>query len=406
MTSSIDVTVSESLQSVFDRYVELIHTFQNVNGLDSMKPLATNVADIVEHRKRNTGWIPNGVSSASGSCRLMSTLDKRWVAVHLARQSDVELLGIILSIPEIAWEGNEKWVSIERAIARLTSDELVSDTADLGLPLGFVGEIQWPGPLNSLPVLDHQIPKYPKTINDYQRGPWRVVDISSLWAGPLCSRLLLSAGFEVTTIESRQRPDLTRLHHPCFYEDLHHNKNRVILDFDCEGDRNHLRGLLASCDVVITGCRRRAIDHLGIDIDDILATSPPEIWVSLTGYGYRGAHESRVGFGDDCAAAGGLVRWETIDGPPHPAFLGDALADPVSGLVAATGVLEVLVARLSTADFNPNSAPLQAHHLQIALAECANWVSRGGRVANHPRDWNHEGRLEHQTRGSRLDRSR
>jgi hypothetical protein len=49
----------------------------------------------------------------------------------------------------------------------------------------------------------------------------------------------------------------------------------------------------------------------------------------------------RVAFGDDAAAAGGLVRW-TSRGAPR--FLGDALADPVTGLMAARGALEGLIA--------------------------------------------------------------
>jgi hypothetical protein len=406
MTSSIELMVNESLQSVFDRYIELVPIFQKINGVGPTEPLAPNVSSIIEHRTVYTGWKPTGVFNASGSCRFVSTLDERWVAVHLARPSDAELLGIILDLPQLEWEGDGKWTSIELAISRRTADDLATSTDGLGLPLSFVGEIQWPGPLNSLPVNDYRVNKSSSINNDRHRFVCQVVDLSSLWAGPLCSRLLMSAGFEVTTIESRHRPDLTRLHHPDFYDDLHRNKKRIVLDFDHEADRRHLRELLESCDVVITGCRRRAIDHLGIDIDRVLATSRPAIWVSLTGYGYQGPYESRVGFGDDCAVAGGLLTWETREGRSRPAFLGDAQADPVTGLVAATAVLEAAVDRLSTTDLDLNVASLPAHHLQIALAECASWVARGGRVTHHPRDWTNEGRLEYQTRGSRLDRGR
>ena len=57
--------------------------------------------------------------------------------------------------------------------------------------------------------------------------------------------------------------------------------------------------------------------------------------MAITAHGFAGPGATRVGFGDDCAAAGGLVRWE--DGAPR--FLGDALADPLTGLEAALAVL-------------------------------------------------------------------
>ena len=67
--------------------------------------------------------------------------------------------------------------------------------------------------------------------------------------------------------------------------------------------------------------------------------NPALTWVAITGYGWTGAAASRVAFGDDAAAAGGLVRW-TKSGAPR--FLGDALADPVTGLAAAIGALKGL----------------------------------------------------------------
>ena len=62
------------------------------------------------------------------------------------------------------------------------------------------------------------------------------------------------------------------------------------------------------------------------------------MWIAITAQGWRGDAAMRVGFGDDCAAAGGLVRWDE----DRPQFVGDALADPLTGLTAATLALEAL----------------------------------------------------------------
>ena len=60
--------------------------------------------------------------------------------------------------------------------------------------------------------------------------------------------------------------------------------------------------------------------------------------MSITGYGRSGEHANRVAFGDDAAAAGGLVTW-TDDGP---LFCVDAVADPLTGLAAAGACLDAL----------------------------------------------------------------
>jgi crotonobetainyl-CoA:carnitine CoA-transferase CaiB-like acyl-CoA transferase len=64
----------------------------------------------------------------------------------------------------------------------------------------------------------------------------------------------------------------------------------------------------------------------------------PRLWVSITAYGRRGASGARVGFGDDAAAAGGLVAWSRDE----PVFCSDAVADPLTGLTAAARALQAL----------------------------------------------------------------
>ena len=62
--------------------------------------------------------------------------------------------------------------------------------------------------------------------------------------------------------------------------------------------------------------------------------------MSITGHGRDGPERDWVGFGDDAAVAGGLVAWDDRG----PVFCADAVADPVSGVVAAIAVLEALAA--------------------------------------------------------------
>jgi crotonobetainyl-CoA:carnitine CoA-transferase CaiB-like acyl-CoA transferase len=96
--------------------------------------------------------------------------------------------------------------------------------------------------------------------------------------------------------------------------------------------------MMLDADVVISSARSRAFEQLGLAPATLFAERPDLVWVAISGYGWTGEAADRIAFGDDAAAAGGLVSW-TARGPR---FLGDALADPLTGLAAAAGALRAL----------------------------------------------------------------
>ena len=91
--------------------------------------------------------------------------------------------------------------------------------------------------------------------------------------------------------------------------------------------------MIDAADVVIEASRPRALEALGIDAAAQVRRGCT--WCSITGYGRSGPWANRVAFGDDAAAAGGLVTFVGDE----PWFIADAAADPVSGVAAASGVL-------------------------------------------------------------------
>lgn len=96
--------------------------------------------------------------------------------------------------------------------------------------------------------------------------------------------------------------------------------------------------MIAETDTLITSSRPHALARKGLTEQRLLALNPGLIWVAVTAHGWRGESAWRVGFGDDCAAAGGLIARQSS----APRFIGDALADPLTGLDAAMQVLEAL----------------------------------------------------------------
>ena len=175
-----------------------------------------------------------------------------------------------------------------------------------------------------------------------------VVDLSSMWAGPLCARLLGLAGADVIKVESASRPDGGRAGERRFFDWLHAGHRSVVLDFRAEAGRRALAALLATADVVIEASRPRALAQLGL-APEMIPHRDGQVWLSITGYG-RGdgdgdvALAERVAFGDDAAVAGGLVGWAGDGwgvggwGVGEPVFCADAIADPLTGLCGALAV--------------------------------------------------------------------
>lgn len=277
-------------------------------------------------RSGHLALTPPGLVSPNGACRLVRAADG-WIAVNLAREDDAALLP--------AWLGcepaDEPWPAIGAVAASRPWRDLVDGARLLGLPVAGVGEVS--ATSTAAPLLPVGRPATAR------RADLQVIDLSVLWAGPLCGAVLAAVGASVTKVESVRRPDPSRASTPDFFRNLNAAKADLALDFADPGDRARLREMILAAEVVITSARPRAFEQLGLAPADLFAKRPDLTWVAISGYGWTGQDADRVAFGDDAAAAGGLVRW-TADGEPN--FLGDALGDPLTGLAAAVGALQAL----------------------------------------------------------------
>jgi hypothetical protein len=289
---------------------------------------------LLAERARAAGFTRSGSTTCGGAGRLLAAADG-WVAVNLARDDD------IASVPawlELDQPSDDPWATVTAAVCRRSTAELVDRARLLGMPVASVGEVEPPASpttvtrVGDAPALD--------------RRPL-VVDLSSLWAGPLCTRLLADRGADVVKVESSTRPDGARRGPRAFFDRLHAGKRFVRLDLRSP----ELRALLEQADVVVEGSRARALRQLGIHAEELR----PRVWLSITGYGRE---VDRVAFGDDAAAAGGLVAFDDAG----PCFVADAVADPLTGIAGAAAV----IAALATGGRWIVDAPLAAAAAHVA----------------------------------------
>lgn len=281
---------------------------------------ALDGAALLGERAACFGYGRRGGISPGGSCRLVRCADG-WLAVNLAREDDVA------SLP--AWLGDapvgDPWDFVEARVAGRPVAALLERARLLALP---VSPAATP-PTGPLPWCAVSAPGTP-----VRRSPGArplVVDLSSLWAGPLCAHLLGLAGARVLKVESPSRPDGARRGNRDFFTLLNGNKECVAREL---GD---LPDLIARADVVIEASRPRALRQWGIDAAAAVRERPGLTWIGLTGHGRELPAADWVAFGDDAAAAGGLCAATGV--PDAPLFCGDAVADPLAGLHAAVAAL-------------------------------------------------------------------
>ena len=300
-----------------------VHALHRLSGTTATQTL--DGAQLLGERAAIAGLQRDGDRSPGGSCRILRTADG-WIAANLARPDDHSLLP--------AWLGEGSWAEPWRVLAdrvrEQPRDALVSRARLLGLA---VAPLKQPTPFSPPWCAVAARGEIRPTPRD---RPPRVLDLSALWAGPLCAHLLHLAGADVIKVESLQRPDGARFGPPRFFDLMNAGKRSVALDFSDRHDRAVLRRLIQTADIVVESARPRALQHFGIHAESLVRETPGLTWLGITGYGRQGPAAQWVAFGDDAAAAAGLA---TATAPDAPIFCGDAIADPLTGLYAAVACL-------------------------------------------------------------------
>jgi hypothetical protein len=281
----------------------------------------TDPALVLSGRAGAMGLTRQGRVSAGGATRLLPTTDG-WCAVSLSRADDFDLVRAMVRRADVA----DAWQELITAARDVQADEFTARIQTFGVPAAALPR--------EVPVVDvpwRMSRIAPADVNVRLEGAL-VVDFSSLWAGPLCARLLGRAGARVVKVESTRRPDGARAGNQRFFDWLHAGHESVAVDFTSDEGRAALADLVHGADVVIEASRPRALAQLGL-APERLDHRAGTVWVSITGYGRR--QPDMVALGDDAAVAGRLVGWS--DG--EPVFCADAIADPLTGVVAALGAI-------------------------------------------------------------------
>ncbi|MER7082433.1 CaiB/BaiF CoA transferase family protein, partial [Saccharopolyspora kobensis] len=178
----------------------------------------------------------------------------------------------------------------------------------------------------------------------------RVVDASTLFAGPMAAMHLGDMGAEVIKVEHPAKPDPSRTHGVAkdgvnlWWKTLGRNKRTVTADLADEGGREVFLALAATADVVIENFRPGTLERWGLGYEELSARNPGLVLARVTGFGQLGPYRTRPGFGTLAEAMSGFAATTgEPDGPPTlPPF---GLADGVASLATAFAIMVALSSR-------------------------------------------------------------
>jgi crotonobetainyl-CoA:carnitine CoA-transferase CaiB-like acyl-CoA transferase len=203
----------------------------------------------------------------------------------------------------------------------------------------------------------------------------KVVDLSRVLAGPVCSMILGDLGADVIKVEKPGLGDETRGWGPPFnsagqsayFLAVNRNKKSIALDLSLAGDRSLVESLIAGADVVLENFLPGSLKKLEVSADELLLANPNLIWCTISAFG-GGSRRPGYDFVVQ-AESGWMAITGEIDGDPMK--VGVALSDVIAGKDAAIAIL-AKVREVSEGVLSPADRHIEISLIRSALASLVN----------------------------------
>jgi len=200
----------------------------------------------------------------------------------------------------------------------------------------------------------------------------RVLDLSRVFAGPLCGQVLADFGAEVIKVEHPGRGDDTRdwgirigKTETTYYNSMNRNKRSITLDLQSPEGLQIVRDLLPRFDVVIHNFKSGGAEKLGLGYEQLKAIKPDLIYCSVSGYDTSGPEARRPGYDLVIQGETGLMAINGEASQP-PLKFGVAVVDLMTGMYAAQAVLAALFRRERSG---------KGRFIEMALYDCGIMVT-------------------------------
>lgn len=202
----------------------------------------------------------------------------------------------------------------------------------------------------------------------------RILDLSRVLAGPVCTQIFGDLGADVIKIEKPGAGDDTRFWGPPFLKDAdgndttesayylsaNRNKRSAAIDISTAQGQELLHALLEKCDVLIENFKPGSLARYGLSWEQLRARHPHLVYCAISGYGHTGPLASEPGYDFVAQAVAGLMA-STGEPSGQPMKAGVAVSDVMTGLYACIGILAALRHRDATGE---------GQFVDLALTDC------------------------------------
>jgi len=181
---------------------------------------------------------------------------------------------------------------------------------------------------------------------------YRVVDLTVNMTGPLATMMLADQGADVVKVEAPQGDVIRRLGSgragtTAYFANLNRTKRSIVVDVRQPDGRDLVRRLAEGADVFIENFRPGVMERLGLGAEELCASHPALVYVSITGYGRTGPLSATPVYDHVVQAVSGIAARQA-DRSGVPALVRHGIVDKATGLSVAQAVTAALLARART----------------------------------------------------------
>ena len=184
----------------------------------------------------------------------------------------------------------------------------------------------------------------------------RVVDFTTMIAGPYGTMILADQGAEVIKVEAPRRSDHARRagygqrHFSAAFVNNNRNKRSIAVDAKAPAGRQVILDLAKEADVFVQNFRPGVMARLGLDYDDLKAVRPNIVYVSMSGWGEHGPYAHKPVYDPIIQALSGLASVQGGSDAARPRLIRTILPDKLTGITASQAVCAALFARERTGE--------------------------------------------------------
>ncbi len=222
--------------------------------------------------------------------------------------------------------------------------------------------------------------------DDHPAGPLagvKVLDLTQIMAGPMCTLLLADMGADVIKIERPGSGDDTRRMgtrlpngFSAGFLALNRNKRSIALDLRSDDGKAVFRRMAETADVVVENFRPGVMERLGLGYDVLSAINPRLVYAGISGFGGTGPYRNRGGFDLVAQGMSGLMSVTGFPGGP-PAKVGVPITDIGAGSFTAFGILAAYIHAQSAGQGQQVDASLLEAGIAYTVWESSEYFAAG-----------------------------